>query len=1205
MVKHEDENGNTLAKTETTTKKFFDKYTTSAKQITGYKLKETPENATGTMTEEKITVTYVYQPYSAKVEVVKKDNDTGNIITKEDTVFALYEWQASTNTWVAPTHINTATVNGTVSDGMGAILKEKTSGTKGTYTASMYYDTRNQGKFKIVEYTRPWGYTTTNWVREIQITDNQIFSSEVKNTQVRGTINFKKNDAQVNYNNSSYGENYAQGDATLQGASYGVYAKENIISPDDGAVVYRTGQQVMTGTTDANGKITWSNLPLGKYYVQEITASDGYLKDTKPHEVDLKTYYSNNYYNKGNQTTANVIYQNTTTDAQYANSEKRVISKETVKKQKFQLTKLSLSEDSTIANPLQGAGFKIYRIKDLSAVKDGKIKPNANGSYNAVDFKTIDFTKEQTALDFSSNTNGVRIPELFTNEDGTVTSPELAYGKYVVIESTVPEGMQAIQPFIVDIYEDSRNPKNMIYPIDREFEARIRVIKKDATTGMPVLKASAAYRIWNITQNEYVEQWVTYPNKVQYGTESNPYRTTEEGYLLTPERLGMGEYELREVEAPEGYVIAGKEENPKPNVRFSINTNIVYEMDPDLGAQNAIINVEQENMPQLGTITVSKSGEFLSSSQEQESQYQFGYKQRPVTDAKFAIYAKEDIYTQDNQTDENGERTTIYVKDEFISEVETNAEGKAIFERLPLGEYIVVETKAGEGFTLNTERKEVSFTYEGQEKAVIDRDIEYVNERQKVSINIHKLDEDTGESISGAEFGLYTKETITYRDNSGTTQTIPADKLVLKATSGEDGIASFQDENLPLGKYYVKELQAPRGYVTSLEIMDVNCSYAGQEVDTMVKELEFSNTMTKIKIRVTDYETGANLTNTQVVIRDENGNDLGTYTTDENGEIKVKGFEVGKKYSIGEIKARTGYVKDLLFTNDTEDENELIKSKGSNGFVIFKVKDSEELQIVTVSNKAKVAQLEIQKTGDVLIGNEYETQKIDTARLEVYTKEDIVHPDGKQGVILPKGTKIAEGQTQDGIITIEKLPEELIKTQTEVIQLLLERGLPLGEYEIKEIEAPKGYELEEQPKSVSLQSSDDNQEIEKITVEFYNKRIGTPEDPPENPPENPPEDNPPEDNPPENNPPGDNPGSGDTPGDNSGDRNNVNSGSNNKDGNNASNSANKANSESKSANMATKSLPKTGTEILPIIIPIVSILALVLIEMKRMKRRKS
>lgn len=1035
------------------------------------------------------------KPNTAQVEISKIDHNTGKIVTKEDTTFTLYEWSTNTNTWEKPTHMHTNTVAGTANDGKGAILTQKTTGTKGTYTTTIYYNATNQGKFKVVEYARPYGYTTSNWEKEIQITkEGQVFAyhSEVRNTQVRGQINFNKNDAEVNYNNTNYSQDFAQGDATLQGAIYGVYAKEDILSPDDGSILYGKGQQVSTGTTDENGKITWNNLYLGKYYIEETIPSIGYLKDTTKYEVDIQEDYYNNYFLRGDQTTSNIVYKNTIEDLQDSNSEQRVISKEKIKKQSFQLTKLEILENSDMGNPLQGAGFKIYLISELSKVKEGSITADASGNYNPKDFFRYDFTKEQTAMTFNENINGERIPELFSNEDGILISPELAYGRYVVIESTTPQNVKTIEPFIINIQEDSRTPKKMIYPLDREFEARIEIVKKDSTTGKRVLKENAAYRIWDVVNNKYVEQWVTYPNKVKYGTEKNPYKTSKEGYLLTPEVLAIGEYELREVGAPEGYVLAGREENPQSNVKFTISTNSIYEMDPDLGKRNAIIVVEQSNIPQIGTVVVSKQGEFLSQAQEREGSYQIEYTKRPVTDAEFAIYAKEDIYTQDNQ----GEK--LYEKDQLVSEAAVNQEGKVRFENLPLGKYYVKETKAGNGFVLNTEIKEIELNYQGQEERVVYQEAEYTNERQKIEMVVIKKDRETGTTLQGAEFGLYTKEAIRYQDNSGNSGIIPANQLIAKASSGEDGRAIFNDDNLPLGKYYVKELVAPKGYAVNPERVEFDCSYMGQNVTKIEKNAEFTNQKTKLEIRVIDHETEVDLVGTQIALKSEEGNLIGNYTIDSRGKIEVEGLEVGKEYKIEEIQPRKDYVKELLFKENIGDGNELPKGKEQNNIVTFRIKDSEFIQTVTLRNMAKVGKLIIEKTGEVLTSTEedsngniifhYDTQKIDTATFEISVKESIVHPDGKQGLIVQVGTIIGEGQTKNGVLTITKFSEELIQEQPEVIQLLLQRGLPLGEYEIKETKAPNGYFYEQQKRTINIEARDDSSLVEEYETTIKNQR---------------------------------------------------------------------------------------------------------------------
>lgn len=160
-----------------------------------------------------------------------------------------------------------------------------------------------KGTYYAKEIQAPWGYILNDTVQRVIINPGQTTQVVVENTQVRGQINFKKNDGEVNYKNTSYDESFAQGDASIQGAVYGLYAKENITSPDDGSVIYNAGQQIDIKTTDNNGKITWENLYLGKYYVQEITPSVGYLNDETQHEIDLATYYTDNYFSKGEQKT--------------------------------------------------------------------------------------------------------------------------------------------------------------------------------------------------------------------------------------------------------------------------------------------------------------------------------------------------------------------------------------------------------------------------------------------------------------------------------------------------------------------------------------------------------------------------------------------------------------------------------------------------------------------------------------------------------------------------------------------------------------------------------------------------------------------------------------------------------------------------------------------------------------------------------------
>ena len=146
--------------------------------------------------------------------------------------------------------------------------------------------------------------------------------------------------------------------------------------------------------------------------------------------------------------------------------------------------------------------------------------------------------------------------------------------------------------------------------------------------------------------------------------------------------------------------------------------------------------------------------------------------------------------------------------------------------------YRVIETKAPEGFVLNTEPQEVIFAYKDQKTPVIEQALEFTNDRQKVEIAVEKQDMETGKTVEGAVFGLYAAEDIhtaagTILNDAGI-PLVEADTLLAEGVSGKNGIAVF-DLDLPLGKYYVKEHEAPAGYVSSDVVLTFDASWQGQD----------------------------------------------------------------------------------------------------------------------------------------------------------------------------------------------------------------------------------------------------------------------------------------------------------------------------------------------------------------------------------------
>lgn len=1025
--------------------------------------KEFTISTTSSTLTQTFSATVSNEPYKIRAKAIKVDANTNNKLN--GAIFTVYAWNGSSYT---PYIRNGTTVT---------LLRQSDN----TYLSDwLYYNKSNQGKFRIIETTTPTGYIGDyNSSNQKRVYDLTISSSNTnstvtvsnasngtfQNSRVKGKINVSIIDSETR-------RALAQGDATLQGAVYGLFAREPIIHSDGTTgTLYSANDLVARGTIE-NFALTFENLELGKYYIKQITPSEGYKVDETKYNVDL-------------------LYQNESVRL----IEKNVTVEEVVKKQAFQLIKVGNSGDNTELDVLMGSGFKIYLISSLKGIQNGTITPNPNGSYNASSFIGYDFSNDTTALDFSNNSQGENIPEAFTDNRGYLQSRELAYGEYVVIESTVPENYIAITPFFVNIIKDDRTPQNWRVFLDREINARISVVKKDATSGLEVLNKNAKYRIYNETTKTYVEQPITYPEHMIVGTLENPFEIDSSGNFTTPLTLSVGNYELQEVTAPEAYVLTGFEgkssngvytATPKNSIKFEISSNSALKMDPLTG--DAYVLVEQYNDRQVGSLTINATGDILSNAILQDNGYDFEYTNLPIQGAVFEVFANEDILSPDNQG------VVLYEKYEKIAILTTNSEGKVILDNLPLGKYYIQQITAGEGFALNTETKEFEMTYGGQEVAVVYADVEYINERQKVKIIVNKTDKDTGNAISGAVFGLYLKEDLTYMNS-----TIKANELIQTATSNDEGIIIFEND-LPLGNYYIKEIKAPYGYITDLTEIDIDATYMDDQRAVIVKTIDFTNTKTSVNFIVKDYETNIPLSGMGLLLKDNDGNIVNSWITGENGEYLIRGLEPNKVYTVVENIIKTGYTENVLINNDVSDLNELFKTEIENEQITFTVTDSPNIQTVTLKNRAKVSDINVILQGEVLkdiitdeYGNTdfvYELDNLEGGNFEIYTKEDIIHPDGTTGVIIPAGVKIATFVTDKNGKLITNVEENIISDKPDIIKSLLERGIPLGKYEVKQTKAPTGYyrNPELSTKELDIVYENPVDEVQHIEVIFENER---------------------------------------------------------------------------------------------------------------------
>ena len=815
------------------------------------------------------------------------------------------------------------------------------------------------------------------------------FSHTFTNKRVNATIDLVKEDSETG--------NSAQGDAVFEGAIYGLYAREDINHPDGrSGVLYKKDEQVATLTTDKEGKASVSNLYLGKYYLKEITPPVGYLLDEEEHDVNCDY--------EGDQ--VETVKRNT-------------VSKEDVIKQPFQLIKAA-DNDKTDADLLKGAGFSAYLISSLT-VKD-------DGSYDFTNATPIVLTEDGKT-------------EMFTDERGYACSIPIPYGRYIVRETTTPHNFMPVDDFIVTVTENSSTPQVWRVLLDDEFKAKLKIVKQDDETKLPVLLANTEFKVYDLDAKKYVEQVTTYPNTVVHKS----YFTDENGYLILPESLKCGNYRIEEVSAPDGYT-----QNTQ-YVEIKVDKNTAYQMDSVSG--DAIITVTYENHPVKGKLVIHKSGETLKSFKKD-----FVYEETSLEGAEFEIYAAEDIFTPDHQVDEQGNRHVIYAKDTLVKTVTTDKNGEAVIKDLPLGKYRVKETKTPAGFVLNPDSQEVSFIYKDQNTPEIEEKLEFSNERQKVELSVEKQDAETGKALKGATFGLYNKEAI----SSGDKVIVKADTLLQEITSNEKGKAAFTLD-LPLGRYYVKELQAPAGYVSSDEILEFDATYQGQDVKTIKLKSVKKNQPTTVEVTKADITTGTELDGASMSVLDKDGNVIDSWTSVKDSPHVIKRLQVGKTYILREELAPYGYLR----ATDVE----------------FTISDTAEVQKVKMEDEVPVARLLVNKKGEFLDS----VSLLDNAKgmiehLFNYVTGNLT--DVTFNVYAAEAIRAADGVSAD-YYAADELVGSITTDGNGIAQM---DNLPLGRYYIVEKETSHGYVLDNEPRYVDLTYRDQDTPLVTYSADWQNAR---------------------------------------------------------------------------------------------------------------------
>lgn len=358
----------------------------------------------------------------------------------------------------------------------------------------------------------------------------------------------------------------------------------------------------------------------------------------------------------------------------------------------------------------------------------------------------------------TGTTNEYRLSEIFTNEEGVFRVTGLPYGQYLIVETTIPQDVFQADPFGFTV--DSTIPQSvMCQPngsvtepsnsyvtyniLDEEMEGYLRLIKVDAETGKAVKLANTSFAIYMLHDDGTKERLsMIDPDSGDPTVKTDVFYTDENGMMKTPEKLPLGRYLIEELEGPNGFF-----NDEQYSVEFEISSDSAWEVVGNAvnGMDEYILTQEYINHETLGKLTIRKIGEVLMGWQEDEGDIldpeysgmarpgHFVYEDRPIPGAQYTITANEDIYTQDRQTDAEGDRTLWYAKGDIVAVVTTGdgASDVNVFRpgrtqatydflsvihdgtigevtvTLPLGSYHIEESKPPYGYTGTTQSYDV------------------------------------------------------------------------------------------------------------------------------------------------------------------------------------------------------------------------------------------------------------------------------------------------------------------------------------------------------------------------------------------------------------------------------------------------------------------------------------------------------------------
>ena len=589
-------------------------------------------------------------------------------------------------------------------------------------------------------------------------------------------------------------DGHGSGNTKLEGAEYTVKYYDTL-SDTDPAQDGNAPKYTWVFKTDENG-IIW----LGEDWL--ISGSDGLISDFGgSYTIPIGT----------------ITIQETKAPEGYLLNDTVYVAKTDIVNGTVRTTNLPTDDNAAQETPYEGTISIQKFLGGGSTVKTSE--PDAEFEIYLTSAGSYDAAPEESRQTITTDANGYAITK------------RLPYGTYTVHQTKGNNKYYFVDDMEITISENNANYHKILE--DSPIEFYIKMVKKDADTGNTVNVAGTTFELYDDNGSK-----ISFNIMTSSGMQTiDSFTTDENGCVYTTEKLLKGNYTLVETKAPDGYVL---DSTP---VQFTVSEDTYT---ADGGAE--FILVEKSDKAVTGQLTVTKVGEVLDKwdATTADSSNHFVYKKANISGASFVLTAKEDIRTADN----NG---YAYRAGDLVAEFTTGADGSSVINNLPLGSYVLTETKAPAGYVLDAAPVDVTLTYAGHTVEIVKDSKTVENERQKIAVDANKTDAATMNPLLNTVFALYADEDIVNNDG---TVIIKKGAMIERQSTNALGKAVFVSD-LPLGRYIVKEIDSPTGYGNRFEAKTIDAAYKSQTTKVQTFSYFFEDDHTEIvRTQALDTATG-------------------------------------------------------------------------------------------------------------------------------------------------------------------------------------------------------------------------------------------------------------------------------------------------------------------------------------------------------------